>query len=213
MTIQVVVGALGALLLVAGVLGGGLELREIKIPQIGRVARASASVLGLLFVGTAVALGASEEAGPGSGGADAETKAYQQRVRSICNEDRDQEIRFNRDLTAVSQQLEAGDSSATEALTQLIYDVVDKQSALKGELEALNPPSELDATHNDAVAVWDRALSLQRTFRDDVMNSASDPEQLVQVLTAADSGEDERLSNEADVYLRRLAGSGCHPAP
>lgn len=42
--------AVGALLLVTGLLGGGFELRELKIPKVGRVARVLATGAGVLCI-------------------------------------------------------------------------------------------------------------------------------------------------------------------
>jgi hypothetical protein len=50
MTLQIVIFGFGAMLLLIGILGGGLELRELKIPQVGRAARLLAAVFGLVFI-------------------------------------------------------------------------------------------------------------------------------------------------------------------
>jgi hypothetical protein len=42
--------AVGGLLLVTGVLGGGFELREVKIPQVGRLARVLATGAGIFCI-------------------------------------------------------------------------------------------------------------------------------------------------------------------
>jgi hypothetical protein len=62
MTIQVVLGALGALLLLTAVLGGGFELRELKVPQVGRVARGVAGLLGAVCVLFAIGLAELDDA-------------------------------------------------------------------------------------------------------------------------------------------------------
>jgi hypothetical protein len=56
MNTELLLAALGALLLLAGVLGGGFEIRELKIPQIGRIARTAASLLGLVCILFAIGL-------------------------------------------------------------------------------------------------------------------------------------------------------------
>jgi hypothetical protein len=63
MTIQVVLGALGALLLLTAVLGGGFELRELKIPQVGVLARSAAGILGALFLLFAIGLSQLDSSG------------------------------------------------------------------------------------------------------------------------------------------------------
>ena len=62
MTIQVVLGALGALLLLTAVLGGGFELRELKVPRVGRIARGVAGILGGVCVLFAIALTGLDDA-------------------------------------------------------------------------------------------------------------------------------------------------------
>jgi hypothetical protein len=58
MPLELVVFALGALLLLTGIIGGGFELKELKIPPVGRVARvlstAAGAVLILLGIGMVV---------------------------------------------------------------------------------------------------------------------------------------------------------------
>lgn len=50
MTIEFIVFALGALLLLIGVIGGGFELKEIKIPPVGWIARALSSMAGVILI-------------------------------------------------------------------------------------------------------------------------------------------------------------------
>ncbi|MGH3697388.1 MAG: hypothetical protein ACRDRX_25965 [Pseudonocardiaceae bacterium] len=47
---EIVVLALGALLLLTGLVGGGFELREVKIPRVGRVARVLSTIAGAVLV-------------------------------------------------------------------------------------------------------------------------------------------------------------------
>jgi hypothetical protein len=51
MTLQIVCFSFGALLLLAAIIGGGFELKELKIPKLARAARIFAFVLGVFFVG------------------------------------------------------------------------------------------------------------------------------------------------------------------
>ena len=53
MTLGTLSFVLGAVLLLAGILGGGFEVKELKIPKISGTARALAIVVGLAFVGLA----------------------------------------------------------------------------------------------------------------------------------------------------------------
>jgi hypothetical protein len=50
MTLQTLSFLFGALLLLVGILGGGFEIKEVKIPQIPGVGRWIASFVGLIFV-------------------------------------------------------------------------------------------------------------------------------------------------------------------
>lgn len=50
MTVEFIVFALGALLLLIGIIGGGFELKEIKIPPVGRIARALSSMAGVILI-------------------------------------------------------------------------------------------------------------------------------------------------------------------
>jgi hypothetical protein len=59
MSIEAMAFILGGLLLAAGVFGGGLEVRELKLPQIGTAQRLVASVAGIAFVVLALALNQS----------------------------------------------------------------------------------------------------------------------------------------------------------
>lgn len=50
MTIPLFAFALGALLLFVGVLGGGFEVKELKIPKVGTGVRLLSGIVGLLFI-------------------------------------------------------------------------------------------------------------------------------------------------------------------
>jgi hypothetical protein len=56
MSIDVLAFILGGLLVAVGLLGGGIEIRELKIPPVGRIPRALSFFAGLGFVGLAVLL-------------------------------------------------------------------------------------------------------------------------------------------------------------
>jgi hypothetical protein len=52
-TIEILSFILGALLLLTGILGGGFEAKEVKIPKISGSARIIAAVAGVVFIGVA----------------------------------------------------------------------------------------------------------------------------------------------------------------
>lgn len=54
----------GALLIAVAVLGGGLEVKEIKVPQVGRLARLLSAIVGIFFVLIGFANGPLRERGP-----------------------------------------------------------------------------------------------------------------------------------------------------
>src|SRR5712691_3610825 len=54
MTLQTLAFLFGALLLLVGILGGGFEIKEIKIPHVPGRGRAVASIVGLVFIGFAI---------------------------------------------------------------------------------------------------------------------------------------------------------------
>ena len=56
MSIETMAFVLGGLLLAAGVFGGGLEVKELKLPQIGGVQRLVAAMAGIAFVVLALAI-------------------------------------------------------------------------------------------------------------------------------------------------------------
>jgi hypothetical protein len=61
--------AVGGLLLVTGLLGGGLELRELKIPQVGRVVRVLATCVGAVCIVLGAGMSTNIDAPAVDGGA------------------------------------------------------------------------------------------------------------------------------------------------
>ena len=53
MTLQTLSFLFGALLLLVGIVGGGLEIKELKIPKIATWGRVVSSIVGLVFFGIA----------------------------------------------------------------------------------------------------------------------------------------------------------------
>ncbi|HEV8578377.1 MAG TPA: hypothetical protein VGX68_04785, partial [Thermoanaerobaculia bacterium] len=50
MNIQLVAFGFGCLLLMVAILGGGFEVKELKVPKVGRAPRFAACLFGVLFV-------------------------------------------------------------------------------------------------------------------------------------------------------------------
>jgi hypothetical protein len=50
MTVEVMMCVFGALLVLTGIVGGGLEVKELKIPKVGMPSRVAAYVSGFLFI-------------------------------------------------------------------------------------------------------------------------------------------------------------------
>jgi hypothetical protein len=64
MTINTLMLGFGAVLLFVGILGGGFELKEFKVPKVGPFARILASVIGCVFILVGIGLGAGLQANP-----------------------------------------------------------------------------------------------------------------------------------------------------
>jgi len=56
MSLEIMAFVLGAILLTAGLFGGGLEIKELKLPQISGVARIVSGVVGFGFVTLSLAI-------------------------------------------------------------------------------------------------------------------------------------------------------------
>lgn len=56
MTIPLVTFALGGILILVSVLGGGFEVRELKIPKVNWITRLMAAVAGMLFIVVAIGI-------------------------------------------------------------------------------------------------------------------------------------------------------------
>lgn len=50
MAIEVMAFAVGAILVMTAILGGGFEVKELKVPRVGPLARVGSAIFGLLFV-------------------------------------------------------------------------------------------------------------------------------------------------------------------
>jgi hypothetical protein len=51
MSIEALTFVLGAVLLLTGILGGGFQIKDLRIPKVDRVPRVAATVCGLGFIG------------------------------------------------------------------------------------------------------------------------------------------------------------------
>src|SRR5215510_12206965 len=56
MSLDTMAFVLGGILIAAGVFGGGLEIKELKLPQIGGAARIIAALVGSAFIALALAI-------------------------------------------------------------------------------------------------------------------------------------------------------------
>ena len=57
MTLETISFIVGGFLVIVGILGGGLEIKEIKIPKVGLSVRLIAIVFGLAFIGLGIKMG------------------------------------------------------------------------------------------------------------------------------------------------------------
>lgn len=64
MSLEVMSFILGGILVAAGVFGGGIEIKELRLPQIGTPARVAACIVGAAFVVLAVYLGSTKNPPP-----------------------------------------------------------------------------------------------------------------------------------------------------
>jgi hypothetical protein len=108
----------GCLLLVTGLLGGGFELRELKVPQVGRVAR----VLATVFGGACIVLGlgmTSVEADRGEHTANAVEVAQaaepEQAPVEFAIRDQLGELQISETITVVVDGRHAGELTIDEA--------------------------------------------------------------------------------------------------
>lgn len=59
---NILILGLGAMLLLVGIVGGGFEIKEFKVPKVGPVPRAVAAIAGLIFITLGIRLGTTETA-------------------------------------------------------------------------------------------------------------------------------------------------------
>jgi len=138
---------------------------------------------------------------------------YQGQVVAICDEDRENELRFKHQMEQIQKDVKGGDFSTLSSVASLMTNGVIKEQGLADRLEALHPPSELEASQSEAVAMWRRKIAASREVRDQLVKAGGDPMALAQTMQGLDYTEESRLESEKDVRLRKLGGSGCKPSP
>jgi hypothetical protein len=140
-------------------------------------------------------------------------KEYQDRVRAICDRDRENSDQFKKQNTEVGHQYEAGNMSASDlvnAYLQQADQLQNVETGLQLDLKALNPPRDLESTQNDAVTAWSRLLAIGVERMEAVRQAPTTEEQLSS--TSTKGAEGDALATQINGDLRRLAGSGCSPA-
>jgi len=80
MSIDTMAFILGGLLVAVALLGGGLEVRELKIPSVGRIGRLLCFIVGAVFIGLAVFLDFHEKEKPLSASKASSTTAQPAKV-------------------------------------------------------------------------------------------------------------------------------------
>jgi hypothetical protein len=86
MNVNILAFIFGALLLFVAIIGGGFELRELKVPKVGWAPRILALVAGLLFISLGFVTGAEPErvdAHPGTPVAQAEPAKAQEPAKTV----------------------------------------------------------------------------------------------------------------------------------
>lgn len=138
---------------------------------------------------------------------------YQGQVVAVCDEDRENELQFKHQTEQIQKDVQSGDFSTLSSVASLMTNAVIKEQGLADSFEALHPPSELEASHSEAVAMWRRKIAASREVRDQLVKADQDPMSLAQAMRGLDYKEEARLESEKDVRLRKLGGSGCKPSP
>ena len=54
MTLETVLGIAGVVALLIGLSGGGITIKELKVPKISSLVRVLSGILGMMFIGIAV---------------------------------------------------------------------------------------------------------------------------------------------------------------
>jgi len=178
------------------------------ITAIAALITAMSGLIGGLFA--AGIIGRADEDDPTGSG------EYQQLVRSICDEDRALELRIKRETERVARGLQSGKFDLTDVATSTLRTLSEglhDNIALMGQLKALEPPSSLETTHNEAVSLWQRQIDEQRMLFDEARARAGNPLEMLQYMSTYDGSEEQRLGNEVDLRLRKLGGTGCDPTP
>ena len=177
----------------------------------GSARNAGIIVAGVVGAGAVVTFGLLAFVLP-EGNAEAETRAFQSRVREICDDNRSLETQVNRNFAKLEQQ-NAVDPAAY--ISSWIDEVVRFSYAsrqLSDDLEALDPPAARADVHQEAVLTWQR-LVRQMDATVEAARLASTPEEAAAVASDASGGaQGDRLNTSRDALLRELAGTGCDPS-
>ena len=131
MTANIMVLGFGAVLLLVGIVGGGFEIKEFKIPKVGTLSRMLAAIAGSIFILLGIGLGNTEARPNQNASGDAEVHAAQSSISSPTT----QPVEFT-----IYDQL--GEGEVTEQVTVLI------DGKVKGQLtvDKSNPQSMLAVT-------------------------------------------------------------------
>jgi hypothetical protein len=146
------------------------------------------------------------------GDAEAETRAFQSRVREICDDNRSLETQFNRSFTKLQRENAADLSTYISTWTDLVARFSYASRQLSDDLEALDAPSARADLHQEAVLTWQRLVRLMDGTVE-VGGLASTPEEAAAAINDASGREQgDRLNTSRDALLRELAGTGCDPS-
>ena len=147
-----------------------------------------------------------------AGDADDNARAYQSRVQEICDDNRALETRLNRRMTALQRESSAEPAAYMSGWTDLVARFAYASRQLSDSLEALEPPSSREDTHQEAVLVWQR-LARQFDQTAEAARLAGTPQEAAAAVNDASGGsQGDRLDSSRDALLRKLAGTGCDPS-
>lgn len=144
--------------------------------------------------------------------AESDTRAFQSRVREICDDNRSLETRTNRDFA----ELRRMQNTVTAAYIDGWIDIATRFSyasrQLSDEMQELDPPSSRADQHQEAVVTWQRLVRLMDGAVE-AARLASTPVEAASAINSASGGaQGDRLNTSRDALLRQLAGTGCDPS-
>jgi len=148
---------------------------------------------------------------------------YRTQVRQVCNDDAAVERDYSQRLEPIKQQIES--IRTPDVLAGLAgeilgagRDVHRQEGDLLARLKTAHPPADDAPAHADLVAVWGRKLDLEDRFfslaRQKLADADGDSYKLVEAFQwIVTQPSDSAMEQEKDGLLRKLARSGCLPAP